>query len=287
MVSRDWSLHSVRHPISLGWRSLITFDSHGIDSYWPFKRTFRTIVLSFLPSSFSDALASVLLETFYDAESRPHDVSPLSTVRTASETRQQLANALEHIGILLDFKTLINSSLDKEIEKRVLETCAGVRDIHCLPMLRAWFNEKVKGWMTDIFGKGANLTVPLSYWVRMKAPLFLPERPDAAYRKFEHHMLQVLCDLRQAAQPGSHGMNDAEHSQCRISELFDIIVDYEDKTHPLPVLQDLKVSHPSMIQACRLGIFYALRIAWQELAKGRSLSRVFANRTCPSVFFSQ
>ena len=27
----------------------------------------------------------------------------------------------------------------------------------------------------------------------------------------------------------------------RISELFEIIVDYEDKTHPLPVLQDLKV----------------------------------------------
>lgn len=161
MVSRDWSLYSVCHLVSLvvPMYHPISFHSHGVDSYWPFKRTFRTIVLSFLPSSFSDALASVLRETFHEAEPRTHNISSVATVRTASEARQQLANALEHIGILMDFKTLINSSLDKEIEQRVLGTCAGVRDVHCLPILRAWFNERVKGWMTDIFGKGAKLII--------------------------------------------------------------------------------------------------------------------------------
>lgn len=53
--------------------------------------------------------------------------------------------------------------------------------------------------------------------------------------------MKTLCDLRLIALPSVTNMILNITSSYRISELFEIIVDYEDKTHPLPVLQDLKV----------------------------------------------
>ncbi|KAF8322634.1 hypothetical protein DL93DRAFT_2223518 [Clavulina sp. PMI_390] len=55
----------------------------------------------------------------------------------------------------------------------------------------------------------------------VKTWLFDTYGKDATWRKFEQFMVKGLCELR-------------------ISELFEIIVDYEDKTHPMPCLQDLK-----------------------------------------------
>ena len=58
------------------------------------------------------------------------------------------------MGILGDFKTHISGALEDEITKQIKLTCPRVRDRAMLPELRAWFNDNVKTWLTDMYGKG-------------------------------------------------------------------------------------------------------------------------------------
>ena len=115
-------------------------DSHGVDSYWPFKRTFRTILLAYLPASFHDCLRTTVHSTFH----RYRDEA----------TRVKLAEDLDNMGILTDFKTHISGVMEEEIKSFIIVTCPRIRDRHMLPELRTWFNENVKSWLTDIYGKG-------------------------------------------------------------------------------------------------------------------------------------
>ena len=124
---------------------LILLISQGLDAYWPFRRTFRGIILSSLPASFTVVLRAVLSKTF--AESNK------------SAGRLALANALDQMGVLDDFKSLINNSVTEEMERFIAQTCPKVRMEHQLPVLREWFNNCAKPWMADIFGKG---NIPLS-----------------------------------------------------------------------------------------------------------------------------
>lgn len=150
MVSRDWGVCTVSAPLMSNWLigELNVSISHGIDIYWAFRRAFRNIILSSLPPSFGDVLRAVLAKTFADANK--------------SSSRLAIANALDQMGILDDFKSLINNAVATEIERFVAETCPRVRMEHQLPILRAWFNGNVKPWMTDVFGKGGYLTLCIS-----------------------------------------------------------------------------------------------------------------------------
>lgn len=113
-----------------------------MDSYWPFKRAFRTILLSYLPPSFRDCLRVIVHGTLHNFKD--------------DGTRVKLAEDLDSMGILSDFKTHISGALEEEITQRVLTTCPRVRNRPMLPELRAWYNDNIKTWLTDMYGKGVH-----------------------------------------------------------------------------------------------------------------------------------
>lgn len=97
--------------------------------------------MGYLPSSFNDLLRTTVHNTF-----RTHSQDETFLLK--------LADDLDNLGLLSDFKTHVGVALEKEISQRIMETCPRVRDRAMLPELKKWFNETVKAWLNAIYGKG-------------------------------------------------------------------------------------------------------------------------------------
>ncbi|KAF8887095.1 hypothetical protein BD779DRAFT_1528109 [Infundibulicybe gibba] len=177
--------------------------------------TFQTNLFSSLPPSFSGAFKTLCASTLPlpDAEDDPD----------AQTMHQSTWTAIESLGLVDQYESIIASVGYEYIEAHVFETCTGKWSEPMLEGLRTWMSDKVVPWMLLTYARGASSTEEARTMLQ------------GVGSRFDFHMNKTLCDLR-------------------TKEIFDIIIDFPDS---MGALQDLKDclqrvdQRASLVQALR------------------------------------
>ncbi|KAI5119040.1 hypothetical protein M0805_005906 [Coniferiporia weirii] len=159
-----------------------------------------SLLLTTFNTEFQTHLFSVLPPSFPGAFKRLCE----STVGSAQD--HPLWMAFDVIGLLDRYENLVASVCYEQIEARTQESCTGVWSEQMLPSLREWMAEQIVPWMILPYARGAK--------TQDEARNML----SGIGTRFDYHVCKSLCELR-------------------ISEIFDIIVDYPDSN---PALLDLR-----------------------------------------------
>ncbi|KAG0145209.1 hypothetical protein CROQUDRAFT_64206 [Cronartium quercuum f. sp. fusiforme G11] len=169
-----------------------------------YRKHFCSLLLPCIPTLFPSGLKKLFTEDLMNSIL----FAPQSTDSNATPI-QQLAS----LGLLEPFQPIIFSVGYEAIDERIESVCRGVWNDSeaCLEGVLAWFRKVVGLWLFKIFESG----VVEQEGEREQAIAIM--RP--AISRFEYHIYKCISELR-------------------ISELFDIIVDFPES---LPAVQDLRL----------------------------------------------
>lgn len=158
-------------------------------------------------------MSAVLSHLF--ALSSEHDM-----LQSSSPSHEHFLH-LHETGLLGRYRSIPYRFIYDVIEQRVVQECSGDWGSSQLDRLVFWVKHQVKLWMQQILAPSSVTAAQGSDAQLTNDPeAKLPVALKSNFSKFDFHLFKTLCDLR-------------------ISELFDIIVEYPDS---LPALKDLKVS---------------------------------------------
>ncbi|GJJ13406.1 hypothetical protein Clacol_007660 [Clathrus columnatus] len=195
-----------------------------------YHRSFITILHSMLPDFFPEALRDLLgyaitnspfplLSTDMNAADFPvcqfpHPTllylslqypNPVVTVGPPSPYAA-LFGALDILGFLERYESQLTACINNLIETRIKTTCPGAWDAQVLPEMKQWLVDNIVPWIARPYARG--LANPDEVRIIV----------GNVMTRLEYHLCKTLCNLR-------------------MSELFDIIVDYPDS---MPALLDIK-----------------------------------------------
>ncbi|KAF8527598.1 hypothetical protein BU17DRAFT_61723 [Hysterangium stoloniferum] len=114
--------------------------------------------------------------------------------------------ALDILGFLERYESQLTLCINTLIESKIQNQCPGIWDVQLLPDLKAWLVEHVVPWMARPYARG--LANPDEVRIIVANVI----------TRLEFYLCKILCNLR-------------------MTELFDIIVDYPDS---MPALLDIK-----------------------------------------------
>lgn len=165
-----------------------------------YRRTCSIHLNQTLPPSFSRAFRELILSTLpsSDPEAPPPDPARSQVIFT------NLAN----IGLLSDHEHLMGTTLKEFTTNYVKENCARVWDRQVWNEMKDWFTQTIQPWIEVAYTRT---------WMKTDAADSRAVVETVSVR-YLWHMCEALAQLR-------------------ISEIFDVIVDYPDST---PALNDLK-----------------------------------------------
>ena len=112
--------------------------------------TFQTQLFSILPPSFSQGFKALVASTLPSAESE----SDSSTL--PSPPGRQIWAAIETLGLLDRYESIVASVGYEHIEAHVLATCTGEWERPMLEGLRTWMSDKIVSWMLAPYARGAS-----------------------------------------------------------------------------------------------------------------------------------
>ncbi|KAG8958521.1 hypothetical protein FRC03_009040 [Tulasnella sp. 419] len=125
---------------------------------------------------------------------------------SSEERNQKIFHDIGSLGLIADQEHLITGVVKGHIANRVQETCAGAWNEPKWTELKQWFDETLQPWLN------------IAYIRDWMAPPDVQAMLEPVAAKYQWHMCEAMCSLR-------------------ISEIFDIIVDYPESS---PALLDLR-----------------------------------------------
>ncbi|KAG9012906.1 hypothetical protein FRB94_004716 [Tulasnella sp. JGI-2019a] len=135
------------------------------------------------------------------ASTFPSELTPMDVERA-----KKIFATLNALGLLSDHEHLVGSTLRDFITEHLTETCKGEWETMCWPVLKEWYAAVVAPWIELVYVRS---------WMKQSETKAIFDPLNA---KYTWHMCEALAKLR-------------------ISEIFDIIVDYPTSS---PALLDLK-----------------------------------------------
>ncbi|PAV17180.1 ubiquitin- ligase [Pyrrhoderma noxium] len=159
-----------------------------------------SLLLTTFNTEFQTHLFAALPPTF------PGAFKKLCESTIDAEKDPQLWYAFDILGLLDRYENLVASVCYERIEARTQETCVGRWREQVLPGMREWMRDTIVPWMTLPYARGARTPEETTYMLA------------SIGQRFDYHVCKSLCELR-------------------VSEIFDIFVDFPDST---PALIDLR-----------------------------------------------
>ncbi|CAG8620239.1 7539_t:CDS:10, partial [Paraglomus occultum] len=138
----------------------------------------------------------------------------------------QLSRELEALDLIYRTKDTLEEVLCEEIENRVIKRCRKVFDKPILKRATKWLYEWVYPWLSNVLPENGDADESLTVWSK----------------RLNYHLCMMFCDLR-------------------ISELFDIIIDYPDSK---PAIDDLVLCVKSLDQDYRHRVVKSLHSSFQK-----------------------
>ncbi|KAG8888369.1 hypothetical protein FRB98_007764 [Tulasnella sp. 332] len=135
------------------------------------------------------------------ASTFPSESAPMDVERSKG-----IFATLNALGLLTDHEHLVGSTLRDFITQHLMETCKGEWETMCWPVLKDWYAAVVAPWIEVVYVRS---------WMKREWTKAIFDPLNA---KYLWHMCEALAKLR-------------------ISEIFDIIVDYPASS---PAIADLK-----------------------------------------------
>lgn len=166
-----------------------------------YTQAFHTRLFAALPPSFARGLKHLAQWCM-----SPEEYPPMVSSDGSPINIDEMWSGVEMLGLLERYEAVVSSVAFEAIERRVAETCAGKWDEPMLAELRMWMGKAVVPWMLKVFVRNGY------HKEEVQGHL------SAIGSRFDFHVNKALCALR-------------------ISEIWDIIVDYPDT---IPALQDLR-----------------------------------------------
>lgn len=189
--------------------------------------TFQTHVFSVLPPSFTRGFKSLIMLTF-DISLRATAPAWLLEVIPQNDTTPIRADvplwtALDKLGLLDRYESLISNVCYEYIESYILETCANRWDESMLTNIRDWMADRIVPWMMMPYARGARSADEARSMLQ------------GVGSRLDFHVCKTLSELR-------------------TREIFDIIIDYPDSASALKDLKDClqRVDHRAqLVQSLR------------------------------------
>ncbi|KAG9006075.1 hypothetical protein FRB90_010080 [Tulasnella sp. 427] len=182
------------------WGTYVSLFNPYLEGSAGYRRTCSIHLNQTLPSSFSRAFRELILSTLpsYDPD------APLPDPDRSQVIFANLAN----LGLLSDYEHLMGMTLKEFTTGYVKETCGKVWNRQVWNETREWFTRTIQPWVEMAYTRT---------WMKTDAA-----DSRAVVETVSVRYLWQMCEAL---------------AQLRISEIFDIIVDYPDST---PALNDLK-----------------------------------------------
>jgi anaphase-promoting complex subunit 2 len=194
-----------------------------------YRTTFQTLLSSILSGTFRDAFVALLTES----------------VTFSAEANADLFRQLDILGLLDRYESLLSNVVYQQIEHKVSESCPKEWSETRLTGLREWLKETLVPWLAVPYSRGSKTGITIARQLNHSYSHFHFSRRipcDGIWNRVKVRFLLMSHSVRSQVGKG-YLFNGFTHS-IRISEIFDIIVDYPDSQEGL---QDLKVFNCSSI----------------------------------------
>jgi anaphase-promoting complex subunit 2 len=204
--------------------------------------SFQTQLLSILPPTFAGGFKALCAST----------LPPSQAHATNVYIEPPIWVALETLGLIDRYDSLIASVGYEYIEANVLSTCAGKWSEPMLSQIRDWLTNTIVPWMVWPYARGA--TTSQFPGIRSFVP-FLSQFAVSSGRS-PQHAARCRCTLRLSYEqnplrpavsltPDHIIIPDSDLLLCRTREIFDIIIDFPES---IGALHDLRVSSSAFAQ---------------------------------------